>query len=179
MKIRAFFVVTIAVVVLSLTFSLNALAAKKLYVTNAGNNTVSVIDTASYKVINTIRVGVWPAGISIDSAAQKAYVVNSSPAKSSVSVVDLKSNSVVSTVKVGVGPMGVALDSASGIGYVVNSENMVEGKNMSHTISIVDLKTNKVSGEIDVGTGPFDIKIAGDKIFTSNSGEWQLAAISK
>jgi YVTN family beta-propeller protein len=35
-------------------------AAKKLYVTNSGNNTVSVIDTSTKEVINTFRVGVWP-----------------------------------------------------------------------------------------------------------------------
>jgi YVTN family beta-propeller protein len=75
--------------------------------------------------------------------------------------------------------MAIAIDSEAGVGYVADTEHMVDGKNLSHTVSTIDLKTNKVTGQIDVGSGPFDIAIADDKIFTSNSGEWKLAAISK
>ena len=154
-------------------------AAKKLYVTNAGNNTISIIDTAKNEIVNTIRVGVWPAGIAVDPAAIRAYVVNSSVGDSSVSVVDLLSNSILAKINVGKGPMHIALDTAAGIGYVTDAEDFVDGKNKSHTVTMIDLKTNKVTGSIDVGPGPFDIKIVNDTIFTSNSTEWVLAAISK
>jgi len=80
---------------------------------------------------------------------------------------------------VGIGPMAVAIDPAASLVYVSATEHLVDGKNLTHTVSIIDMKTNKVTGKIDVGAGPFDIKIVGDKIFTSNSGEWQLAMISK
>ena len=57
---------------------------KRLLVTNAGNNTVSIIDIAKKEVINTIRVGVWPAGVAIDSSANRAYITNSSEGDSTV-----------------------------------------------------------------------------------------------
>lgn len=51
-------------------------ASKRLIVSNAGNNTLSIIDTAKNEVINTLRVGVWPAGIVVDSDNNRAYVAN-------------------------------------------------------------------------------------------------------
>ncbi len=153
-------------------------AAKKVYISNAGNNTVSVIDTSKNEIVNTFRTGVWPSGMAIDPSSNRLYVVSSSDADSTITVIDLASNSEVGKIKVGTGPMSIAVDSASQTAYVANTEHMVDGKNLSHTISIVDLKTNKETGQVDVGVGPFDIKIVKDKIFTSNSGEAQIAAVS-
>jgi len=46
---------------------------EKAYVTNLGENTVSVIDITSDKVVDTIKnVGATPLGIAIDPANQKA-----------------------------------------------------------------------------------------------------------
>ena len=91
----------LSVVIISvlLVFGLSvSTSAKLIYVTNAGNNTVSIIDTSKNEVVNTIRVGVWPAGIAIDPTTNRAYVVNSNEAESSVSVVDLSSNSTLAKV---------------------------------------------------------------------------------
>jgi len=158
--------------------SADTYAAKKIYVSNSGNNTVSVIDPAKNEIVNTFRVGTWPAGMACDTANNRLYVVNSSEADSTVTVIDLKSNSEIARIKVGIGPMGMTIDEKTGTGYVVDTEHFVDGKNLSHTVSIVDLKTNKVTGKIDVGGGPFDIKIINDKMFTSNSAEWKLAAVN-
>ena len=148
-------------------FSVSA-SAKLIYVTNAGNNTISIIDSTKNEIINTIRVGVWPAGIAIDPSAKMAYVVNSNEGDSTVWVIDLASNSVVSKIKVGIGPMHIALDPAAGIGYATDTEFMSEGKNINKTLSVIDLKTNTVKNKIEVGIGPFDLKIAGNKLFVSN-----------
>ena len=156
----------------------NGASGKMLYVTNSGNHTVSTVDISTGKVVNTLRVGVWPAGIEIDAATGRAYVLNSSEGDSTVSVIDLKSNSIVATVKVGIGPMSIAIDSANGLGYVTDTEEFKDGKNLSHTISIIDLKTNKVLKQVDVGVGPFDIELAGKNMFVSNSADWTVAFFS-
>ena len=177
MKKLLVFVLVLSVALIAIN-GVNAYAAKHVYVSNSGNNTVSVIDPEKKEIINTFRVGTWPAGMASDMANKKLYVVNSSEADSTVTVIDLESSSEVARFKTGIGPMAMTIDSKAGIGYVADTEHFVDGKNLSHTVSVVDLKTNKVIETIDVGGGPFDLRIVNDKLITSNSAEWKLAAIS-
>jgi YVTN family beta-propeller protein len=88
------------------------------YVTNANDNTVSVIETASNTVVATILVGQLPVAVAItpdgtnpflqdDRSHQPlAYVTNF--AADTVSVIDTASNKVVTTIPVGKDPIAVA-----------------------------------------------------------------------
>jgi YVTN family beta-propeller protein len=93
----------------------------RAYVSNVGGATdqdtivgafVSVIDTASNTVVNTIYVRTWPVGVAFapergDHRHQPlAYVTNE--IDSTVSVIDTASNQVVATVPVGNGADAVA-----------------------------------------------------------------------
>ncbi len=74
---------------------------KYAYVTNLasnpdGDDTVSVIDTATYEVVDTITVGDRPKGIAITANGRYALVTNFYG--NSVSVIDLNNNIVVSTI---------------------------------------------------------------------------------
>lgn len=177
MKKLLVFVLALSVALIAIN-GVDAHSAKRVYVANAGNNTVSVIDPEKKEIINTFRVGVWPAGFACDIANKKLYVVNSKEADSTVTVIDLESNSEVGRIKTGIGPMAMIVDSKAGLGYVADTENLVDGKNLSHTVSIVDLKTNKVIETIDVGYGPFDLRMINDKLFVSNSTDWELVSVS-
>ena len=175
---------SVALVLLALTIPAygvgkDAAVAKgsRLYVSNAGNNTISVIDLTKKEVSATIRTGVWPAGMAMDSGTGKLYVVNSNDGDSTVSVIDTASNSELKKIKVGIGPMAIALDTASGTGFSADAEHIVDGKNLSNTLSVIDLKTDTVTGKIETGTGPFDLKIFDGKIFASNSGDWTVAVV--
>jgi YVTN family beta-propeller protein len=89
------------------------------YVTNASDNTVSVIDTASNTVVAAIPVGAGPIDVAITSDVTHpsvhddlphqplAYVTNS--AENTVSVIDTANNNVVATIPVGNFPSAVAL----------------------------------------------------------------------
>ena len=46
------------------------------YITNQGDNTVSVIDTANNRVIRSIDVGDKPAGIAVSDDGSRIYVTN-------------------------------------------------------------------------------------------------------
>jgi len=65
------------------------------YVTNQLDNTVSVINTASNKVTDTINVGIGPVGIAITPNGQFAYVTNSRDG--SVFVIETSSNTITDT----------------------------------------------------------------------------------
>jgi len=79
------------------------------YVTNYGDDTVSVIDLSSYQVTDTITVGDGPYGISTSPSGAFVYVVNQ--LDGTVSVIDTDSNSddfntVIATIDVGNSPIG-------------------------------------------------------------------------
>ena len=70
-SLKMLLVIISVVVAFTISVSNVYAASKRVYVTNAGSGTVSIVDTSTNKVVNTIRVGVWPAGITIDPAAKK------------------------------------------------------------------------------------------------------------
>jgi YVTN family beta-propeller protein len=83
--------------------------ANRIYVTCAGDNSVSVIDTRNNTLIDTIKVGSSPRGIAIDPAGKRAYVANK--LDHSVSVIDLSTHTVIDTIKLGdnTHPWGVGI----------------------------------------------------------------------
>ena len=99
----------------------------RLYVTNAGDNTVSVFDASNVNVANTppipslsapVAVGTTPAGIAALQDGSRFYVANSG--SNDVSVVSATSFAVLKTVAVGVGPTFVATEPGSTKVYVTN-----------------------------------------------------------
>ena len=65
--------------------------------TNAGSNTVSVIDTATRKIIKTIVVGVGPFFLAIHPDGEKLYVSNAKD--TTVTVIDIPSLNVLRTIR--------------------------------------------------------------------------------
>jgi YVTN family beta-propeller protein len=66
-------------------------------VTNANDDTVSAIDTASHAVVATIVVGHIPTGIA--SVGGEVWVANNT--SSTLSVIDVATNQVTATVDLG------------------------------------------------------------------------------
>lgn len=69
------------------------------------SNTVSVIEVATSKVVQTIRTGAGAHGVAVNDNGQLAFVTNI--LDGTVSVIDTQSWSVIATVPVGAGPNGV------------------------------------------------------------------------
>jgi YVTN family beta-propeller protein len=82
---------------------------KRLYVSNGRAGTISVFDTHSYELLNTIKVGTRPWGIGISPDGKFLFAANGP--SNDVSVVDLKSNLEVARVKAGSSPWGIAITS--------------------------------------------------------------------
>jgi YVTN family beta-propeller protein len=85
----------------------SAAAAVKAYVSNFKDNTVSVIDTATGKVVATVAVAPGPHGMAITRDGRALYV--SGDGSSSVDIIDTSRDKVVKTIEVGKTPNGVAL----------------------------------------------------------------------
>jgi YVTN family beta-propeller protein len=87
----------------------------KVYVANARDNTVSVIDGATNLLTATIQVGPHPIGLDVDPFTNRIYVANEGQgANNTVSVIDGWTNSVVGTVTVGWGPLSVIANPVTG-----------------------------------------------------------------
>jgi YVTN family beta-propeller protein len=80
---------------------------KKLYVSNGRAGTISVFDTHTYELLNTIKVGVRPWGIGLSPDGKLLYSANGP--SDDVSIVDLQTNTEVARVKVGSSPWGIAI----------------------------------------------------------------------
>jgi len=49
---------------------------KKVFVTNFFSKNVSVIDTATNKIMSTVKVGIFPLGVAVEPDGKKVYVTN-------------------------------------------------------------------------------------------------------
>ncbi len=79
------------------------------YVTNQGDDSVSVVDTATGAVVQTVGVGAKPAGVAVASDGRHVYVTN--PEGRSVSILERRDGrlSAVAEVPAGAGVVGGAL----------------------------------------------------------------------
>ena len=76
--------------------------AYKAYVSNEKGNTISVIDTTAWKVIETIKVGQRPRGIALTK--DQKYVLVAVGDDDTIQMIDTTSNKVVDTLPSGPDP---------------------------------------------------------------------------
>ncbi|AKB82590.1 Chitin binding protein [Methanosarcina barkeri 3] len=133
----------------------------KVYVTNNGDNTISVIDTATNTVTATVLVGSNPDGVAVNPAGTRVYVTNAN--SDTVSVIDTATNKVTATVPVGSYPWGVAVNPDGTKAYAVNYN--------SNTVSVIDTATNKVAATISVEEYPSGVAVSptGTKAYVTNN----------
>lgn len=139
----------------------------RIYVANATDNTVSVIDGATDVVAATVQVGTTPYGLAINQATNKIYVI--SQVDSSVSVIDGDTNTVT-TVAVGVNPTAVAINEVTNRIYVTTS--------VDSSVSVIDGDTNTVT-TVAVGAYPLAVAVnqVTNKIYVTNAGDGTLSVI--
>ena len=99
------------------------------YVSNGKSNTVSIIDLRTFALTKTLRVGIEPTGLAINSKKNEIYVVNTG--SSNVGVIDAESNTVVATIGVYGRPYAIDVSQDGKRAYVANSA--------SANVSVIDL----------------------------------------
>ena len=114
------------------------------YITNADDDTVSVITTATNTVEDTVPVGDGPRGVAVTPDGARVYVANA--LSGTVSVIATATNTVEDTVPVGDAPGGVAVTPDGARVYVANA--------LSGTVSVIATATNAVEATVAVGTVP-------------------------
>jgi len=125
-----------------------------MYVTNYSSNTVSVINTSTNTVVNTITVGTRPYGVAITPNGLYAYVANAG--SGTVSVINTSTNTVVNTISVGASPLGVAITPNGQYVYVTHGGG---------TVSVINTSTNTVVNTITVGASPWAVAITPNGLY--------------
>lgn len=151
----------------------------RAYVVNASDaGSVTVFDTTTNTVIDTIAVGIHPRGIAVDALNNRAYVSVfdgvTGCCSGSVSVIDLAADQEVARIAVGTHPVAVAINSSGAAGtklYVVNQ--------LSNSVSVVDLASASVEASIPVGSNPTDIVLGagGTRAYVVNIGSGDVSVV--
>jgi YVTN family beta-propeller protein len=127
-----------------------------LYLTNGGDNSISVVDTNTRSLTGTIPVD-HPFGISLDQPGHTLWVIlNAGNAQQgSVAMIDTNSRRVIATIPVGQDPEGIEVDPGSHTAYVANAGANSDGT-VSHpgSVSVIDPERHSVTATIPVGWSP-------------------------
>lgn len=149
---------------------------------NPGTGTISVIQTSSNTVIDTIPGFSGPFAIAITPDGKFAYVTNFGsnnfmPIGTTVSVVDLSSNTVSATINLAIQPSGIAITPDGHFAYATNYDTLYTDTNFTSlvagqgTVNIIDIETNTVIPPIiAVGQSPDAVAISsnGNYAYVSN-----------
>ena len=124
------------------------------YVANLGDDTVSVVDTATHTVVGEpIAVGDGPNTLALTGDGTRLYVSNTR--SDSVTVVDTATRRAAATVAVGAFPDAIVLSPDGKRLYVGNAE--------ADSVSVIDTATDAVVGRsIAVGRSPYGMGISPD-----------------
>lgn len=145
------------------------------YVANFAASTVSVIDTATQQVTQTIALAAnsFPQEMALSKDGTSLYVDGT--ANSSVSVIDTATDAVTHTIPVGVDPEGIAVSPDGSTVYVVNS--IIFGS-FDGSVSIIDAATDTVTNTIGVGPSPYGVAVSPDgaSVYVVNSNSTANAA---
>lgn len=135
------------------------------YVTNGGDNTLSVVDTTALKVVDTLPTGAFPHGIRLSPDGAQAYVANLKDG--TVSVFDTRSRKEMDRIAVGKGPAQVGFSPDGKQAFVSLSQ---EGQ-----IAFIDPVERKLVRKVRVGQVPIQLYATPDSrsLLVANQGQRQ------
>jgi YVTN family beta-propeller protein len=143
------------------------ITTNRVYVSNIGSNTVSVIDGATNTVIKTIPVGNQPTTVVLYAPANLVYAFNS--ADNTLSIIDGNTNTVQNTL-----PTLFPFEAVAQLGQ---SKWMYITDLAANQVHIVDITTFKKLGDVPV-TSPSAITIdSGSKLAYVTSANSSIAVI--
>lgn len=142
---------------------------QRVYVTNTDEDSVSVIDTSSWQVTDTLTGLPEPHDGEVTPDSRYLYLATAG--NNSLSVVDTRTLELAGSFAVGAKPRGVVIGGATGeTAYVTNKGD--------GTLSIVEVPTGMVT-TLTVGKGAHALRLspAGNTLYVALSGENSVALL--
>lgn len=133
----------------------------KIYVSNEKDNTISILDGKSYKLLKTVKVGQRPRGVILSKDQTQLYICASDDDR--IEVLDLKTLKIVDILPSGPDPELMKISHDGKFIYVSNEDD--------NLITVVDIEKRKIKAEIQVGVEPEGIAISPDNKILVNTSE--------
>lgn len=131
------------------------------YVTNERDGTITVIDTRTDKVLETITVGARPRGIRPSPDGRRIYVALSTPmgqpysaADNRIAAIDVESGKIVAEYDVGSDPEQLAVSPDGRLLYASNED--------AGTATVTEVETGRLLATLMVGIEPEGVRISPD-----------------
>jgi len=142
----------LALLLAAVSFRAAAARADTVFVSNEQDDTVSVIDGESLKLVGTIPVGRRPRGIEASPDGRQIYVALGDDDR--FDVIDVAARKVTDTLPSGPDPERFAV-SPNGTRLYVANEN-------DNVVTILDIAAKKIVGEVQVGIEPEGMAVSPD-----------------
>ncbi|MGA1864699.1 MAG: beta-propeller fold lactonase family protein [bacterium] len=130
-----------------------------VYIANSGSDTISVLDTMTKEITNTIflGLGVGPEGLAITPDGKLLISANS--VSNNISLIDTDTYRIIKHISVGMSPLRVSVSPWGDWAFVAN--------NRSDDLMIISLIARRVVSSIALRSGPVGVKSSssGDEIF--------------
>ncbi len=135
---------------------------ERAFVTNSGDDTVSVVDLARGEVIKEIATGEYPHGLRMSPDGGTIYVANVEGG--TVSVIDAASLEEIDRIEVGETPVQV--------GFTPDGKQVYVSLRDENKLAIIDTATRQVTARIVVGSSPIQVHATPDGrfVYVANQG---------
>ena len=142
-----------------------------LYVANYLSNSISIIETITYRLMDTIalNIGFGPTELTIPPFSRTLYVTATD--SNAVIAIDTLTKSILKKIDVGQRPIGIASGPNGQYVYVANS--------YSNNISVIETRTNNVVNTIGAGGEPKYLAVYQRYMVVSNSQSNSLMFIDR
>lgn len=124
---------------------------KEVWVAHRGSGQVSVIDTASRKVVETLKVGGDPYRVKFTPDGQRALITD--PANGALLVLDVTTRKELKRFNIEGAPAGITVTPDSKRAFVTTIQ--------ANGIAALDLEALTVTGKLETGKGPDGLAWAG------------------
>jgi len=132
------------------------------FVTNAGDDTVSVADLTAGEVVANIATGRYPHGLRLGPDGRELYVAN--VLDGSVSVIDVEKREETARIPVGNAPVQVA--------FLPDGSQVFVSLRDDNSVAVIDTAKREVVARVEVGHGPIQVHATpdGELVYAANEG---------
>ena len=135
---------------------------ERAYVSNAEDNTVSVVDAVRGLVVGNISTAASPHGLRMSPDGREIYVAATKG--NAVSVIDVATSKAVATIPVGKAPVQV--------GFTPDGTRVYVSLRDDNAVAVVDTRTRRLITTIPVGRSPIQVFATpdGNFMYVANQG---------
>ena len=132
------------------------------FVTNAGDDTVSVVDLGARKAVATVGTGRYPHGLRLSPDGGELYIAN--VLDGSVSVIDVGERREVARIPVGKAPVQVS--------FLPDGSRVYVSLRDEDSVAVIDTAKREVVARVAVGNGPIQVHATPDGrlVYAANEG---------